>query len=124
MAFATNPIDHVRTYFEDRKVAANRFLSTLASPTHSNMRKPLLSPRGLPRTSASSSPTTVGKACGTPAGHLEPGGRFVVRKQCVHQPFGSWGGEDLNLRPTDYESVPGPSADLRKSVKSASERAS
>jgi hypothetical protein len=41
--------------------------------------------------------------CGTTAGHMSSGSEPEVLKQAADLRFLSWGGQDLNLRPTDYE---------------------
>jgi hypothetical protein len=41
--------------------------------------------------------------CGTRAGHMSPGSEPEAREQASDLRFLSWGGQDLNLRPTDYE---------------------
>lgn len=43
--------------------------------------------------------------CGTSAGHMSPGSEPEALEQAADLRFLSWGGQDLNLRPTDYESV-------------------
>jgi hypothetical protein len=43
--------------------------------------------------------------CGTTAGHMSSGSEPEFLKQAADLRFLSWGGQDLNLRPTDYESV-------------------
>jgi hypothetical protein len=43
--------------------------------------------------------------CGTSAGHMSPGSEPEALEQAADLRFLSWGGQDLNLRPTDYESA-------------------
>jgi hypothetical protein len=43
--------------------------------------------------------------CGTTAGHMSSGSEPEVPQQAADLRFLSWGGQDLNLRPTDYESA-------------------
>jgi lysozyme family protein len=43
--------------------------------------------------------------CGTTAGHMPSGVRTRTPEQASDLGFLSWGGQDLNLRPTDYESA-------------------
>ena len=43
--------------------------------------------------------------CGTTAGHMSSGSEPEAPEQAADLRFLSWGGQDLNLRPTDYESA-------------------
>ena len=43
--------------------------------------------------------------CGTTAGHMSSGSEPEALEQAADLRFLSWGGQDLNLRPTDYESA-------------------
>ena len=43
--------------------------------------------------------------CGTTAGHMSPGSEPEALEQAADLRCLSWGGQDLNLRPTDYESA-------------------
>ena len=43
--------------------------------------------------------------CGTSAGHMSPGSEPEALEHAADLRFLSWGGQDLNLRPTDYESA-------------------
>ena len=42
---------------------------------------------------------------GTTAGHMSSGSEPENLEQAADLRFLSWGGQDLNLRPTDYESA-------------------
>ena len=44
--------------------------------------------------------------CGTTAGHMSSGSEPEALEQAADLRFLSWGGQDLNLRPTDYEFDP------------------
>jgi len=50
-------------------------------------------------------PRPSGDQCGAMAGHISLRATSASRKQASDLPFLWWGGEDLNLRPTDYESA-------------------
>src|SRR5919106_2825143 len=52
--------------------------------------------------------------CGATAGHTSSWWSCKKLEQAADLLFRWWGGEDLNLRPTDYESVPGRGAGLRE----------
>jgi len=41
--------------------------------------------------------------CGTSAGHMSPRSEPEALEQAADLRFLWWGGQDLNLRPTDYE---------------------
>ena len=43
--------------------------------------------------------------CGTTAGHISSGFEPGALEPAADLRFLSWGGQDLNLRPTDYESA-------------------
>ena len=43
--------------------------------------------------------------CGTTAGHISSGFEPGALEPAADLRFVSWGGQDLNLRPTDYESA-------------------
>ena len=55
--------------------------------------------------------------CGTTAGHMSSGSPPDTLKDRADLGFLSWGGEDSNLRPADYEFDPARRGDQAKSAK-------
>jgi hypothetical protein len=77
---------------------------------------------GRPIVSDTHAPVRSRVQCGTSAGHMSPGTEPEAIERAADLRFLSWGGQDLNLRPTDYEFDPALSPtrkiELRESLTS------